>query len=194
MTTNCIHCFYYNCTTCQKGILLPSQKHFSSMAGKDRFRVIIGGIGSSSCAKCLYYLLSSAIWLCFPPPWLVREQAFALWLSWHLQEKKRTSTVRSHSAWIPAVPSPGRCSLLVSSCRQRHFYLIPRKPWNIFKWQRWKSRFLHDLFALRLNAKKAQIPSSRSAKQPPWYEMRQVNQHLRKWDESINKSSPESAV
>lgn len=175
MTTNCRHCFYYNCTTCQKGILLPSQKHFSSMAGKDRFRVIIGGIGSS-CAKCLYYLLSSAIWLCFPPPWLVKEQAFALWLSWHLQEKKRTSTVRSHSAWIPAVPSPGRCSLLVSSCRQRHFYLIPRKPWNIFKWQRWKFRFLHDLFALRLNAKKPKYP----------VQGQQSNHHDMKWDKSIN--------
>lgn len=56
---------------------------------------------SSSCARCLFYLPSLAIWLCFPPPWLAKEQAFALWVGWHLQDRKRIIKIPlgSHSAW-----------------------------------------------------------------------------------------------
>lgn len=36
-----------------------------------------------------FYLPSSAIWLCFPPPWSEREQAFALGVGWHLQDRKK---------------------------------------------------------------------------------------------------------
>lgn len=50
---------------------------------------------------------------------------------------------------------------------------------------------LNTLFVLGLNVKE---PSIRTAKQPPWYEMRRINQHLTKRDDLVNKSRPEAAL
>lgn len=44
---------------------------------------------------CFFYLPSSAISLCFPPPWWERERAFPLWVRWHLQDRKRRSQFTS---------------------------------------------------------------------------------------------------
>lgn len=57
-----------------------------------------------SYVMCFFYLPSSAIWLCFPPPWWGTEQAFALWLGWHLQDRKRTTQFTPGFVHIRSLP------------------------------------------------------------------------------------------
>ena len=61
----------------------------SGLAGVKKKSVVMRAGVWSPVVTCFFYLPSSAIWLCFPPPWWERERAFPLWVRWHLEDRKR---------------------------------------------------------------------------------------------------------